>query len=76
MRTWKTRTMLVGMFLLLSGCSGGSGGSGSAGTAPAGDGFVAFTLNLAGAVSEDSEPVNVDNVEITLPEDAEPVDVG
>ncbi len=64
--------------LLLGGCGGGPGAGKSAGAptgppAAAGDSFTQQVLAIATSSSDETEPLPVDIVTATQPEDAQPV---
>jgi hypothetical protein len=71
----------LALALLLSAC-GGSGGSGGGATPPVvvpppvtmADAFYSSVLSLIGASPEDKEPVAIDGVALTAPENTEPAE--
>jgi hypothetical protein len=66
---------IAAVLLLLAGCgSSNDGGSGPAG--PQGDSFVSATAQLAATAPEDSEASDIEALVETMPEDAEPENVG
>ena len=76
MKQLKPITLLI-LVSALTACSGsGAGRSGSEAGASSGDRFVRSTQQLTGNTADDSEPADIEALPVTMPEDAEPVDVG
>lgn len=63
---------LLGFTVSLAACSGGGGSGRNNAPAPASQGFVDFTRSTAATAPEDAEPIDVDQLALPTPEDAEP----
>jgi|GEM_PF-4938889 len=72
------RTPLLMLLLLLSACGGGGGDGGGMAPPPppgpvgSGDAFTDQVAESAAHSSEDGEPIDIDTLALTQPEDAEP----
>ncbi len=69
----------LGGLLVLAGCGGDNGGGpvgqGGAGAGGTPDAFTAQVQGVAASLPEESEPVAVDHIVPTTPEQAQPVEL-
>jgi hypothetical protein len=60
---------------LLAACGGGGGGGDDTPPAPAADSFVERVVGLTQSLADDSDPIDIDAIVLTLPEDTDPAPV-
>ena len=67
-----TKAATFGLVLLLGACGGGGSKNRSSNQAP-NDSFVSQVLSIIGTTSETAEPVDIKSIELTRPENTQPV---
>jgi hypothetical protein len=75
----KTTNILISgvtVLVLLSGCSsGGDNGGGTPSSISQTDSFVSTVRGIAANAPEDTDPVDIDSIQVTAPEESDPEDL-